>query len=221
MTGSRALSTPRKQRGFSECPMTIGLSFSPVADHTRSTVSRSLDVFIPLRGSSFSTIERDSSALQYSQVSYALFMFLSSYPSLMDGRRRDQSAIIGFHSLLTDNKTSTIKRLMTVTRPVEWRTKFRLVHALSLAKNTNRLVPALSLAKTQIDWYTPPSLANNLIKTLCSPHRPYHATCIHITIINHDNDSNENNKYIRDIGYDVDLCSFADSTINLHYLLHI
>ena len=45
---------------------------------------------------------------------------------------------IGFHSLLTYKEQLHITRLSTVTRPVQWRNKFQLVPAPSVAKQIKR-----------------------------------------------------------------------------------
>ena len=58
VTGSAALSSPRKQRGFSDFPVMSGFSLSPAAEQANSTVTLSLEVLIPFHGSPRITIDR-------------------------------------------------------------------------------------------------------------------------------------------------------------------
>ena len=60
--GRAALSIPRKQRGFSDFPMTSGFSLSPAAEQANSTVTLSLEVLIPFRGSPRITVDRSGRA---------------------------------------------------------------------------------------------------------------------------------------------------------------
>ena len=67
-----------------------------------------------------------------------------------------------------------IKRLTTVTRLVQWRNKFQLVHAPSLAKQN----PTSTCPVVGEQFYNLIANILNSTQTLCSPYWPYYAACI-------------------------------------------